>query len=256
MYRPRRPRSSSDALSASFNGDLLESRQHCNSYDNLGQGESDGDDGPICVPALISPPRSADDVDLSPPDIGMASLDFDPMSFQCSLPLAETSIFSLDTDAGSLKRSPGSASASEPVSPIRAKVTSHSQSPEHRPALGDTNKLPSASEKIAVQSVEISEKSTVLTPLSIVSESSASVIRTGPECATLQASPPSSPLDSPANLSSLSRSTDLPLSEAIQQELLFKAATFESKDNKDISNVECSQPPQATCSQEQPGKRS
>ncbi|XP_057216375.1 rho GTPase-activating protein 32-like isoform X1 [Triplophysa rosa] len=252
VYRPRRPRSSSDALSASFNGDLLDSRQHCNSYDNLGQGESDGDDGPICVPALISPPRSADDVDLSPPDIGMASLDFDPMSFQCSLPLAETSIFSLDTDAGSLKRSPGSASGSEPVSPIRAKVTSHSQSPEHRPALEDTNKLPSASEKIAVQSVEISEKSTVLTPLSIF-ESSASMIRMGPESAALQASSPSSPLDSPANLSSLSRTTDLPLSEAIQQELLFKAATFESKENKDISSIERAQPPQATCCQEQPG---
>uniref|UniRef100_A0A8C6TQ38 Rho GTPase-activating protein 32 n=1 Tax=Neogobius melanostomus TaxID=47308 RepID=A0A8C6TQ38_9GOBI len=88
VYRPRRPRSSSDALSASFNGKLLDSRQHCNSYDNLdGTEDSDGDDGPICVPALISPPRSAgEDVDLSPPDIGMASLDFDPMSFQCSLP--------------------------------------------------------------------------------------------------------------------------------------------------------------------------
>uniref|UniRef100_A0A8C1TFP7 Rho GTPase-activating protein 32 n=1 Tax=Cyprinus carpio TaxID=7962 RepID=A0A8C1TFP7_CYPCA len=182
VYRPRRPRSSSDALSASFNGDLLDSRQHCNSYDNLGQGDSDGDDGPICVPALISPPRSADDVDLSPPDIGMASLDFDPMSFQCSLPLAETSIFSLDTDESSLKRSPASASGSEPVSPVRAKVTSHSVSPDHSPALKDRNKLPPASfsEKAPVQSLESSEKSAVVTPLSI-SESTAFMIRKAPE---------------------------------------------------------------------------
>uniref|UniRef100_A0A8C1TSJ8 Rho GTPase-activating protein 32 n=1 Tax=Cyprinus carpio TaxID=7962 RepID=A0A8C1TSJ8_CYPCA len=182
VYRPRRPRSSSDALSASFNGDLLDSRQHCNSYDNLGHGESDGDDGPICVPALISPPRSADDVDLSPPDIGMASLDFDPMSFQCSLPLAETSIFSLDTDESSLKRSPASASGSEPVSPVRAKVTSHSVSPDHSPALKDRNKLPPASfsEKAPVQSLESSEKSAVVTPLSI-SESTAFMIRKAPE---------------------------------------------------------------------------
>uniref|UniRef100_A0A8C1JMZ7 Rho GTPase-activating protein 32 n=1 Tax=Cyprinus carpio TaxID=7962 RepID=A0A8C1JMZ7_CYPCA len=182
VYRPRRPRSSSDALSASFNGDLLDSRQHCNSYDNLGQGDSDGDDGPICVPALISPPRSADDVDLSPPDIGMASLDFDPMSFQCSLPLAETSIFSLDTDESSLKRSPGSASGSEPVSPVRAKVMSHSVSPDHSPALKDRNKLPPASfsEKAPVQSLESSEKSAVVTPLSI-SESTAFMIRKAPE---------------------------------------------------------------------------
>uniref|UniRef100_A0A9J8D718 Rho GTPase-activating protein 32 n=1 Tax=Cyprinus carpio carpio TaxID=630221 RepID=A0A9J8D718_CYPCA len=254
VYRPRRPRSSSDALSASFNGDLLDSRQHCNSYDNLGQGDSDGDDGPICVPALISPPRSADDVDLSPPDIGMASLDFDPMSFQCSLPLAETSIFSLDTDESSLKRSPGSASGSEPVSPVRAKVMSHSVSPDHSPALKDRNKLPPASfsEKAPVQSLESSEKSAVVTPLSI-SESTAFMIRKAPESTVLQPSSPPSPLDSTAKLSSMSRTTDLPLSEAIQQELLSKAATFESKESKGISSIECSQPPQVTCSQEQPG---
>ncbi|XP_051734881.1 rho GTPase-activating protein 32 isoform X3 [Ctenopharyngodon idella] len=249
VYRPRRPRSSSDALSASFNGDLLDSRQHCNSYDNLGQGDSDGDDGPICVPALISPPRSADDVDLSPPDIGMASLDFDPMSFQCSLPLAETSILSLDADSSSLKRSPGS--GSEPISPVRAKVTSCSLSPDHSPALKDRNKLPPApvSEKTPVQSIESSEKSAVVTPLSI-SESAASMLRKGPEKTVLQPSSPPSPLDSPAKLSSLSRTTDLPLSEAIQQELLSKAAAFESKD---ISSIECSQTLQVTCSQEQPG---
>uniref|UniRef100_A0A667ZHB1 Rho GTPase-activating protein 32 n=1 Tax=Myripristis murdjan TaxID=586833 RepID=A0A667ZHB1_9TELE len=117
VYRPRRPRSSSDALSASFNGELLDSRQHCNSYDNLDATEdSDGDDGPICVPALISPPRSAgEDVDLSPPDIGMASLDFDPMSFQCSLPDTPYSFPLDDSPAGAegstLKRSSGSVSA-------------------------------------------------------------------------------------------------------------------------------------------------
>nr|XP_057943637.1 rho GTPase-activating protein 32 isoform X3 [Doryrhamphus excisus] len=114
VYRPRRPRSSSDALSASFNGELLDGRQHCNSYDNLDATEdSDGDDGPICVPALISPPRTAgEDVDLSPPDIGMASLDFDPMSFQCSIPDTTSYAFPLaDSQTGAegttLKRSPG-----------------------------------------------------------------------------------------------------------------------------------------------------
>ncbi|XP_037126357.1 rho GTPase-activating protein 32 isoform X2 [Syngnathus acus] len=119
VYRPRRPRSSSDALSASFNGDLSDGRQHCNSFDNLGAAEdSDGDDGPICVPALISPPRSAgEDVDLSPPDIGMASLDFDPMSFQCSssssLPDAAYAFPPVDRHAGAegstlKRRGPGS----------------------------------------------------------------------------------------------------------------------------------------------------
>uniref|UniRef100_A0A8C5N2X2 Rho GTPase-activating protein 32 n=1 Tax=Gouania willdenowi TaxID=441366 RepID=A0A8C5N2X2_GOUWI len=105
LYRPRRPRSSSDALSTSFNGDLLENRPHCSSYHNLDvTPHSDGEEGPICVPALISPPRSAgEDVDLSPPDIGMASLDFDPMSFQCSFPLDETLV---GAEAPALRRSP------------------------------------------------------------------------------------------------------------------------------------------------------
>uniref|UniRef100_A0A8B9R9G4 Rho GTPase-activating protein 32 n=1 Tax=Astyanax mexicanus TaxID=7994 RepID=A0A8B9R9G4_ASTMX len=226
MYRPRRPRSSSDALSTSFNGDLLDSRQHCNSYDNVGHGDSDGDDGPICVPALISPPRSADDVDLSPPDIGMASLDFDPMSFQCSLPLAESSALSPESDATSLKRCAGSASGSplrEPVSPIRAKVISPYQSPDLSPA-----KQPTLTENIMFPSHESSDKLSMLAPLSISEPHSP---------------PPSSPQDSPANISSLSlKSSDLPLSEAIQLELLSKSALCESKESKEASEKEALEP--------------
>nr|XP_015193144.1 PREDICTED: rho GTPase-activating protein 32 isoform X2 [Lepisosteus oculatus] len=136
VYRPRRPRSSSDALSTSFNGDLLDSRHHCNSYDNVPQEDSDGDEGPVRVPALISPPRSTEDVDLSPPDIGMATLDFDPMSFQCSppqpvLPSPEAG------DVAGLGRSPGSASGSEPMSPSPEKFTSPFLSPDLSPALED-----------------------------------------------------------------------------------------------------------------------
>ncbi|NXD42774.1 RHG32 protein, partial [Copsychus sechellarum] len=136
LFRPRRPRSSSDALSASFNGELLGSMNRCNSYDNLPHDDSDGDEGLIHVPALISP-RSSEDVDLSPPDIGVASLDFDPMSFQCSPPQAESecldsstsllesvdtnkdkpSLLKKDLELGSQSQTPGSATSSEPVSP-------------------------------------------------------------------------------------------------------------------------------------------
>ncbi|NXA38951.1 RHG32 protein, partial [Eudromia elegans] len=136
LFRPRRPRSSSDALSASFNGELLGNMNRCNSYDNLPHDDSDGDEGLIHVPALISP-RSAEDVDLSPPDIGVASLDFDPMSFQCSPPQAEPeclesntsllesmglhkerpSLVKKDLESGSQSQTPGSATSSEPVSP-------------------------------------------------------------------------------------------------------------------------------------------
>ncbi|NXS57482.1 RHG32 protein, partial [Brachypteracias leptosomus] len=136
LFRPRRPRSSSDALSASFNGELLGNMNRCNSYDNLPHDDSDGDEGLIHVPALISP-RSAEDVDLSPPDIGVASLDFDPMSFQCSPPQADSecldsstsllesvgvnkekpSLLKKDLESGSQSQTPGSATSSEPVSP-------------------------------------------------------------------------------------------------------------------------------------------
>ncbi|XP_009574865.1 PREDICTED: rho GTPase-activating protein 32-like, partial [Fulmarus glacialis] len=143
LFRPRRPRSSSDALSASFNGELLGSMNRCNSYDNLPHdNDSDGDEGLIHVPALISP-RSAEDVDLSPPDIGVASLDFDPMSFQCSPPQAESecldsstsllesvginkekpSLLKKDLESGSQSQTPGSATSSEPVSPFQEKMS-------------------------------------------------------------------------------------------------------------------------------------
>ncbi|XP_051494435.1 rho GTPase-activating protein 32 isoform X3 [Apus apus] len=142
LFRPRRPRSSSDALSASFNGELLGNINRCNSYDNLPHEDSDGDEGLIHVPALISP-RSAEDVDLSPPDIGVASLDFDPMSFQCSPPQAESecldsstsllesvginkekpSLLKKDLESGSQSQTPGSATSSEPVSPFQEKMS-------------------------------------------------------------------------------------------------------------------------------------
>uniref|UniRef100_A0A8C3VKF2 Rho GTPase-activating protein 32 n=1 Tax=Catagonus wagneri TaxID=51154 RepID=A0A8C3VKF2_9CETA len=142
LFRPRRPRSSSDALSASFNGEVLGNR--CNSYDNLPHdNESEEDVGLLHIPALVSP-HSAEDVDLSPPDIGVASLDFDPMSFQCSPPKAESeclesgasfldslgyskdkqSTNKKDTEAGgSQSQTPGSTASSEPVSPLQEKLS-------------------------------------------------------------------------------------------------------------------------------------
>ncbi|XP_060792130.1 rho GTPase-activating protein 32 isoform X1 [Neoarius graeffei] len=248
VYRPRRPRSSSDALSTSFNGDLMDSRQHCNSYDNIDRGDSEGDDGPICVPALISPPRSTDDVDLSPPDIGMATLDFDPMSFQCSLPLAESSAISPDTEAVSLKRSPGSASDSEPVSPVKPKITSLQQSPDLSPAFRSAS---NSSEKIMFQSSESCEKFSMLPPLRLSQPTDASLVSEGSESFEHQLSPNSPPpplQDSPAKISLLSfKSTDLPLSEAIQLELLSKSASCENKEALGTDAL------QQVNAQEQPG---
>lgn len=99
--------------------------------------------GLLHIPALVSP-HSAEDVDLSPPDIGVASLDFDPMSFQCSPPKAESECLESgasfldslgytrdklspskkDAEAGgSQSQTPGSTASSEPVSPVQEKLS-------------------------------------------------------------------------------------------------------------------------------------
>ncbi|XP_062817020.1 rho GTPase-activating protein 32 isoform X1 [Anolis carolinensis] len=169
LFRPRRPRSSSDALSASFNGDLLGNMNRCNSYDNLPHGHgNDGEEGHIHVPALISP-RSSEDVDLSPPEIGVASLDFDPMSFQCSPPKAESecldsstsllesvdfnkdkqSTFKKELDSGSQCQTPGSATSSEPVSPFQEKTTSPFFTLDLSPTEAKPPKPQSFSEKVS-----------------------------------------------------------------------------------------------------------
>uniref|UniRef100_A0A3B3S468 Rho GTPase activating protein 32 n=1 Tax=Paramormyrops kingsleyae TaxID=1676925 RepID=A0A3B3S468_9TELE len=235
VYRPRRPRSSSDALSASFNGDLLDGRHHCNSYDNLGQGDSDGDEGPICVPALISPPRSAEDVDLSPPDIGVASLDFDPMSFQCSLPLGEPSFPSPDLvgEAGGLRMSP-LASFSEPVSPSPEKAsTPFLASPDFSPALGaqaESKKHATAilAEKVVQAfSPKTSQKSIKLPPLAVPEPVAASTPNQtpktdGPQPPSPAQSPQGSLVPPPDMIAMLLKTNEAAPSEGSLPELLGK----------------------------------
>uniref|UniRef100_A0A3Q2XNK5 Rho GTPase-activating protein 32 n=1 Tax=Hippocampus comes TaxID=109280 RepID=A0A3Q2XNK5_HIPCM len=241
VYRPRRPRSSSDALSASFNGELLDGRQHCNSYDNLGATEdSDGDDGPICVPALISPPRSAgEDVDLSPPDIGMASLDFDPMSFQCSLPDAAYAFPLVDSHAGAegstLKKSPGSlwgkSNGSDLISSsILDNLTSSLLSSDFNLAAGEKVE----SQKLTTSYSYADKPTQAVSPIrSVKTAPSTTSARfsfempdktTGEEAGPPEAiSPATAPKDSP-----LSVKAEPSLSEALQMELHSKLATFDS----------------------------
>ncbi|XP_069470259.1 rho GTPase-activating protein 32 isoform X3 [Ambystoma mexicanum] len=187
LFRPRRPRSSSDALSTSYNGELLENVNCYNSYDNLPQ-DSESDEGLIHVPVLMSP-RSPEEVDLSPPEIGVANLDFDPMSFQCSPPHAEpeapdSSTSQLDS-AGSSSRdkpmnnrrdleyggqshTPGSATSSEPVSPFQEKLTSPFFPLEMSPSEEKTSKPTSFAEKVAhAFSPKIGRKSTKSPPMNI-----------------------------------------------------------------------------------------
>ncbi|XP_036380546.1 rho GTPase-activating protein 32 isoform X2 [Megalops cyprinoides] len=256
VYRPRRPRSSSDALSASFNGDLLDSRQQCNSYDNLTQGESDGDEGPIRVPALISPPRPTEDVDLSPPDIGMASLDFDPMSFQCSppapAPAPEPAFPSPSSGEGACpRRSPGSASGSEPTSPSLEKFACPFLSPDLSPALGDRGdgkrQAPASfAEKMAqALSPKIGRKSTRVAPLTVM-EPAVALESTG-----VQPSPPlalSQGLRCPP-----SHTSSMPVSEGCQHQMHCKLSSTSSPDSGDPAVTDCPDPARPACGQKQPG---
>ncbi|XP_040007436.1 rho GTPase-activating protein 32 isoform X2 [Xiphias gladius] len=269
VYRPRRPRSSSDALSASFNGELLDTRQHCNSYDNLDATEdSDGDDGPICVPALISPPRSAgEDVDLSPPDIGMASLDFDPMSFQCSLP--DTSYaFPLDdslvrVEASTLMRSPGSICSKTNGSDISASflgsLTFPLLSTDFSPAAGENMGSKKSYTDKPTQSVSPIKcgKATTLTPFAtseLFSTEISDKNTTGQAVPPQPLSPPVIPKDSPPLMGSvLLRAAEPSLSEAFQMELHSKLAAFDSADSRELKGEDSIQQAPAASSQQHQG---
>uniref|UniRef100_A0A1A7WNY2 Rho GTPase-activating protein 32 n=1 Tax=Iconisemion striatum TaxID=60296 RepID=A0A1A7WNY2_9TELE len=275
VYRPRRPRSSSDALSASFNGELLDSRQHCNSYDNLdGTEDSDGDDGPICVPALISPPRSAgEDVDLSPPDIGMASLDFDPMSFQCSVPDTSYAFPVKDIPAGAegatLKRSPGSlcgkASSSDPISAsFPASFTSPLLSTGYNLAAGEKGegkKLTTSYSYTDKPTQAVSPikcaKTTSMTPFATLELFSSETSDKDPAGQTVSPQPPSPPLipkdSSPLMGSVLLRTAELSLSETFQMELHAKLSAFDNLTRKDLSEEDGVQQTPAASSQEHQG---
>lgn len=271
VYRPRRPRSSSDALSASFNGELLDSRQHCNSYDNLdGTEDSDGDDGPICVPALISPPRSAgEDVDLSPPDIGMASLDFDPMSFQCSLP--DTSYaFPLDdsparAEGSTLKRSQGNFCGKTNGSDlISASFMSSLTSPLSTDTSGAAGEK-AESKKLATSYSYTDKPTQAVSPIKCgkatslmpfvtsdtFSTETHDKITAGQAVFPQPLSPPSIPKDSPPLMGSvLLKAAEPSLSEAFQMELNSKLAVFDSADSRELKGEDSVQQAPAPSSQE------
>uniref|UniRef100_A0A8C7RW35 Rho GTPase activating protein 32a n=1 Tax=Oncorhynchus mykiss TaxID=8022 RepID=A0A8C7RW35_ONCMY len=85
MYRLPRPHSTSDALSTAFRDDLCDARVKGDHYNNqVKEVAHSGADGPAFDPAGVFPPHQEDDLDLCLPAPGMAFLDFDPMSFQCS----------------------------------------------------------------------------------------------------------------------------------------------------------------------------
>ncbi|KAJ8398962.1 hypothetical protein AAFF_G00416290 [Aldrovandia affinis] len=253
VYRPRRPRSSSDALSASFNGDLLD-RQQCNSYDNLTQGESDGDEGPIRVPALISPPRSTEDVDLSPPDIGMASLDFDPMSFQCSLPAAEPAFPSPESPEGFGRSGAG---GSEPSSPSLERFACPFLSPDLSPALGETGnsnkQMPAsfAEKKAQALSPKTGRRPARPPPRTMSEAAAISVLTRASENMEQYPSPISTGSQDPC--CPPSHAGFMPVSEGCQYQLHYKLSSASGPESRDPAGATCPESTRPPCGQKQPG---
>ncbi|XP_034459597.1 rho GTPase-activating protein 32-like isoform X3 [Hippoglossus hippoglossus] len=136
-YRPLRPRSTSEALSALANDDLRRPRSKDeNKTHPLNESHHGADRGHTAV--SLSPPPQEDELDLCPPDAGISTLDFDPMSFQCSQ-LAATPGLQRNRDGNRQRKSAGCSSESEPISSPNNNI-SCSQSPDISPVLSKGGK--------------------------------------------------------------------------------------------------------------------
>lgn len=165
------------------------------------------------MPALISPPRLAgEDVDLSPPDMGVASLDFDPMSFQCSLADSNHSYtFPLDelpAGAEGLKRSPMSLGGRSGANFIPATLMEEASAESRRAA----NPQPCSTDQSA-QSTRKAATQVDLLDAALTPEE------------TKDAGPP-------LMGSVLLRAAEPTLSEAFQVELHYKLAVFDAPDSQ------------------------
>ncbi|GAA6097960.1 rho GTPase-activating protein 32 isoform X1 [Tachysurus ichikawai] len=137
MYQARRPRSTSVALSASFNEELLNNRDHRGSQLSY-KDRKDTALSTTCVPALISPPHYSD------ADIGKASPDYDSILFQRSTTPTEASV-SEGRKRGSRRKTGGNSSESETLK----KVTSTGPSDAISNVSEDTNHKHSVPVKFA-----------------------------------------------------------------------------------------------------------
>ncbi|XP_078386869.1 rho GTPase-activating protein 32 isoform X1 [Cetorhinus maximus] len=264
VYRPRRPRSSSDALSVSFNATGLPGFNYCNSYDNLPNDESEREDAVRQVPALMSP--RMEEVELSPPDMGAAGLDFDPMSFQCSPPRAElagpdcstsqvdssasgkdkSNSCKRESDLGSVCLTPGSATSSEPVSHSPDKLMSPFFSPDLSPTDEKLAKPTSFAEKMVhAFSPKIGRKSpkspllTISEPMTISVPTRVSEMIGSMAAVSLGTSPPHTSQAGNSNVSKsppqmmsmLLKTSDMQLPEGCRQEIHTKlsAAVIDSE---------------------------
>ncbi|XP_068587417.1 rho GTPase-activating protein 32-like isoform X2 [Cebidichthys violaceus] len=142
-YRPRRPRSTGGAVSGVCRDDARSARSkddHGSHPPNASHGGADR----VRAAACASPPHQEDDLDLCPPAEGIYSLDFDPMSFQCS-PASATPGLQRNKDGSKWRKSAGCSSESEPIFSANNNIIGY-QSPDISPVLckAETCKAPLA----------------------------------------------------------------------------------------------------------------
>lgn len=138
-YHPRRPRSTSEAIAAMSRDDLRTTRSK---DDHRAHTPSESHDGGerARTAASFSPPHQEDDLDLCPPAAGISSLDFDPMSFQCS-PASATPGLQHNKDRIKWKKSVGCSSESELISSPNNNI---SCSPDISPVLAKSGRKASS----------------------------------------------------------------------------------------------------------------
>ncbi|KAA8594070.1 hypothetical protein FQN60_004904 [Etheostoma spectabile] len=136
-YRSRRPRSTSEAVSGICRDDVRNTRSKDNHRTHPLNGSHNGADH-VRTAACISPPHQEDDIDLCPPAAGIYSLDFDPMSFQCSPPSATPGL-QHKNDGNKWRKSTGCPGESEPIASPNNNIRGY-QSPDISPALGKGGK--------------------------------------------------------------------------------------------------------------------
>ncbi|KAM3875127.1 rho GTPase-activating protein 32-like [Diretmus argenteus] len=128
-YHPLRPRSTSAAIPGVFRDDLRSTR---GKDDHSNQSHNGADR--VHTMAHVSPPHQEDELDLCPPAPGISTLDFDPMSFQCSPPSAVLRL-QYNRESRKWRKSAGGSTESEPIS-SPYKIISSSQSPDTTPVHG------------------------------------------------------------------------------------------------------------------------
>ncbi|XP_053176836.1 rho GTPase-activating protein 32 isoform X1 [Scomber japonicus] len=133
-YRRLRPRSTSEAISSVSRDDLRNTRSK-DDHRTHSLNESYNGADRVRTAICVSPPHQEDDLDLCPPAAGISTLDFDPMSFQCS-PASATPGPQHNKDGNKWRKSAGCSSESEPISSPNNNAMSCFQSPDISPALG------------------------------------------------------------------------------------------------------------------------